>query len=392
VPINPESVSSRASLYYGTTFGVDVGGKITTLSPDAGHLSDLPTGTTPLLVDKKQPFVSFLNKSKKIAPDQIEVVWGRKIWSGAAAGTETSLDGDSTLSVDPVQNGMLLPGENPHDRFRVRDVALPQVVDGTGVEVSYLFGHPTESALSSLSLFSNWAAYFNATALPTKTYSVAMQLVGLLTPAGVRSPGITAPDAADILKEVNTIWSQVSVEFTAPTAAVVQVANPGLFDPYAVDSRWQGLSTHKLVPNLRPSPAIDVYFVHALLTATTDWRHTTAFPNPASGDRNNGETFFPGQGVATNPGILIGISSNAMMGPRSIHDIARTLAHELGHYLMKLDDHAHDVPRWNLMASAAHKYPDLPDGTPDILADDRKRDLTTAQWSQIKVIPGSEDL
>lgn len=138
-------------------------------------------GTTPLVVDRKRPFDAILNKSKKIAPDQIEVVWGRKIFAGAAAGVETSLDGDNTLVVDPVANGTLLYGENPHDRLRVRDDALPQIVDGTGVQVSYYLGHPTEAALPTLSVFSNWAAYVNGVALPTKTYSVALHIVGLST-------------------------------------------------------------------------------------------------------------------------------------------------------------------------------------------------------------------
>jgi hypothetical protein len=320
--------------------------------------------------------------SRKISPDNIEVVWAREILAGGTPVIPLAKSGDdAALQVSPFYNGAT---GLYTDNLRLRDVGFPQEYDGSNADVRYYLGHPTEAAKASLGILLNHAGRLDAKASSKRQYSVSFTRLQTTHGPGPYVTGITTADVQQMLTIINRVWSQVGVEFAHFNASQVaqEIIVPGDLFFAEADETDEG-STHDDITDQRVTPAIDIYFAHSLFD-----------PNWGSVEDgwNAGETFFPGMGRGDAPALVIAayLSRSADAKRRATSDIALTVAHELGHYLMKLGDVAHQVgnnpvaparPIWDLMVSGD-------------FASDMKRDLDMGVLQRIQLsglVPGQED-
>jgi hypothetical protein len=173
---------------------------------------------------------------------------------------------------------------------------------------------------------------------------------------------LTTAELTAIEKDVQTIWSQAGIKLKF-TSAPISTTNIGVFN-----ARNDGTGD-KLVTKTNNTPqAIDVYLVHSIWDTDTEKKLYYM----------NGLTVTYQRDHKT-PGVIIGLfrpgSHTEIADPagpwgtrRPLSELARTLAHELGHYLSNsashktLADGADEL--WNLMVN---------DG------DGRHRDLDSSQ-------------
>jgi len=302
--------------------------------------------------------------SRKLSAASIEVVWARAIVPPVASGWPASFVRSSNdppvLLVSPDGNGTSPPTA---DNFRVRDVGLQSYgASVAGTPVHYYLGHPSEVVKPELYVFNNHAAKLDAVWMPQLTYNVQVHLVDYVNPTtGARTPtAITAGEIDTMIANVNMIWSQLGVRFVAapPVTNGTTVAE----DVDVIVGATQAGSSNDELTARFPSANIDIFFVNSIWTSTFG----------LGGAFDAGNAIFPGSGLGT-PGVIVA----AKVGPnastpgtarRDVDDMSRTLAHELGHYVLKSAEHRDDE-LWNLMLPGA---------------DYNKRDLDDAQSTRLR--------
>ncbi|HYO08360.1 MAG TPA: fibronectin type III domain-containing protein [Tepidisphaeraceae bacterium] len=327
VPLNPVHVNSVAHDFDGNLFAADAG-PATYAGDTTGHNTDYPgKNVKPALVINEVP------QSRKIAPGQIEVVWGREI-----AGTLVkSTDVKSPLKINPANNGTL-PAQA--DNLRMRDVAFPAMYDNaSNTNVLYHMGHPTERAQPSLSIFVNAAATIRATPVLPRQFNIIAHIIDYVDPAtGVRTAtAVTVGDVNAMVAQLNTIWSQVGISFSLRQTVTNATSNQNERDIEIGYNMWQTTTNDDVTALQNSLNAIDVYFVNSIFAKTNAL---------GSGVFDNGNTVLPNQ--RATPGLIIAKTLGA--GATNVRDTAgmgRTLAHEMGHYFLNSASHEDDV--WNLM-------------------------------------------
>ena len=333
VPVNPVAVSAGAVADKGNVFAADV-------VPDSG---------APGIYDPHSSDVPFvfpnLNGSKKISYRQIGVVW-RRIFAGATVSSTTA----GSPLVTPGDNGTF-PATG--DDLRIQDTGITPAMEAAGGIIDYYMGNPGDVVNNQLTVSNNYAAHVQSTVAPMTTYPVKVNVMQLVNAAGA-SLGKVALDAwavTNIINEANQILSQASIQLTVPTAAAgtlltnQQTQNPEWFD---TDFPIGGGGIASLFKFYNDTQAINIFFVRSIDRGAT-----------------NGETIYPHMPFTTDPGIAIQAYTNTTgsSGITPGNDLARTLAHEMLHYLQEVGDAGHSTKPWNIFAdgntSITGKYRDI---------------------------------
>ena len=290
-----------------------------------------------------------LSQSRKISPNRIEVLWGRR----DGAGVFRDSWGDATLEVAP-------PDDDVEDYeptgFRMRDRG-PKF---GGALTRYFIGHPSSRMKPALRLDSNYAASIDADGGEAHvTVPVFVHLVSGPT----MNSGLTADDVADLMSEVNTIFSQVGRSFQVVGTRNEPQQTDGLLD---VDDDTNETSE---VTAINPKPdAVDLYFVSKIFS-------TENIENVGPVRREvTGVTIPPDPpGIDPDAGCVIAAQSPQYSADPATkrRQLIRTIAHELGHYLMnRLNEaHAPENDSWRVMSPGA---------------DPAKRDFSTAEAERIQ--------
>ena len=369
VPVNPVGVNNVSSQFDGNVFAVDVGGigpQLTGTTYDqSNHSSDSAGGgLTPII-----------NSSSKINPAVIEVTWGREITkTSGGAGSEviTSKSDPNSLTINPENKGFT---KDVDDNLRVRDEAFPSepsyYIDAKNTHVHYHMGHPTESVKPELAIQSNYAASVDATPMFDLSFRIALHFVNYIDPAtgAVSSTTLSPADKDALVAEVNTVWSQAGIRFICTVNNTINTGNKDFFD--VVDAPTIEESTYDDVLKLAQTTSIDIYVVNSI-KIPGGW-----FSDPESAA---GTTEYPGFNEGLIPGAVIATRyedfvNGGFFFPPTRSKVARTISHELGHYLQKLGTDAHHVADWNLMSAGDVGY-------------DSKRDLLDAQVNRIRGVKG----
>jgi hypothetical protein len=336
-PVNPGIVNSKAALVGGNLFAADTGD----WQSSKVHSSD-----------KKLSLVKpNLWASTKVKPEDIEVVWGRTI---GGAGLVTSSASPNVLQVNPQNKGFpksvpgapgIVPGyvedNSINDNLRMRDVGFPAASDNsTSATVVYFLGHPTESASAALAITSNHSAEIDSKPLPEGVFAAHVHIMNDATVTPPLTPSISAAEIATISAEVNALWSQAGIRFNFDTP--VTTAGAADIENSATNHVDQQTTAIGNAPH-----SIDVYFVRSIYSGNYDagltvLRKDFAFPGVLVA------TYIPGAGAF--PPTSLGLRRDAQQ-------IARTLSHELGHYLF--DNAEHDPESWQLMfkgGDGSHRF------------------------------------
>lgn len=352
-------------------FAADVGDSLDPNLTDVGASSGLPgSNLTPNPIS-----------SRKISVDKIEVTWGRYIVTSSNVRSFTTSTIDPLgIEVSPMKNGFgkivggNLVEDSIKDNLRMRDNSFPAYFDNApaGSVVHYYLGHPTERVKPALWIDVNHAVRIDAKPVAPRTYTIAVHVIAYTPPGGTQqTTGIAVTDVDAILSQVNSIWSQVGVKFALPTAGGrFMDQNTASIDRFDMIDGDLGTEADDLTAE-HQTPLLDIYFVNSIR-------------NPEAGGSYipiEGTTRFPGMGG--KPGAIVAVRSAVGTGTlnpkKPNYSLARTLAHELGHYLMKVGNSAHtNQPRWNVMVAGEE-------------SSDKKRDLTETQAGAIKVAPSAPD-
>jgi hypothetical protein len=366
IPVNPAYVNSQAPAVGGNLFAADVGDSL-----DAS-ITDVDTAT----LQPGAALVPNLGASPKISVDKIEVTWGRHIiTNNGVRSLTTSSDDPIGIQVNPPNKGFgtyvagaLVEG-NVADNLRVRDNAFPANFDNAaaGSAVYYYLGHPTEKTAFELDIEFNHALRIDAQPVALQTYTIAVHVIDYVDPStNARSTtGITAGEVQTIIDQVNTVWSQAGVRFVLPVGALFMGQATGRLDFFDVedDETAAGSSSDDLTssPGFQTA-ALDIFFVNSI----TD-------PEVLTSDKSQqGATVYPGSGRGL-PGCIVAArdATGTTLPKRPAYSLSRSLAHELGHYIMKWSDNAHDGrTAANLMVGGA-------------LNTDKKRDLDENQVTRL---------
>jgi hypothetical protein len=338
IPVNPAVVTPDAHEVGGNVFAVDVGDYDHIPSaPEDWHNSDFVGGGI-------QPRIQPLPTNpppQKFTPATIEVVWGRRIWwqAGNLLQTLCSTTPGSSLLVSPSDKGIIVDAA---DNLRVRDTGVPAWAANVGAEVQYRFGHPTESNHVDLSMFvANAVASLRSRAAPLQTFPVRFHVMRLTGTNGPVDISITANDISHLLVDVNRVWSQAGIALV-PIALgqfdLEATPDPDCFDVLDNDT-WTSAEDVAEINN--DGQRIDVYIVRTMT-------NENVFQDDESISGTTRTRSMSGRDA-----ILLAREFKDTEPPlggniiRSFDDMARTLAHELGHYL--LDSTAHAEQLWNLM-------------------------------------------
>jgi hypothetical protein len=339
VPVNPVHVNSVAHLYGGNLFAADAG-PATTATDSTARSTNLPGRFV-----KPSLMLNGIAQSQKIAPSEIEVVWGRHIvTSSGIRSLVTSTDFPAGLQVNPSNNGT---SPDASDNLRMRDLSFPANFDNSpGTLVQYYLGHPTEGVKFDLDIEFNHAATISATPVPQKQFNIVAHIIDYVHPTtGARSAtAVSDADVTTMVAQLNTIWSQVGINF-AISQIITNATNNANERDVVVGYNWTRTSTNDNVAAINPSPnAIDIYFVNSIFTESNLF---------GGGTFDNGNTVLPSQ--SATPGLIIAKTNGA--GAVFVRDVAgmgRTLAHEMGHYFLNNGDH--DARVWNLMTGGGAGY------------------------------------
>jgi hypothetical protein len=348
-PVNPIAVSAGAVMWGGNVFGADVEYNLA-----YAHRTNRPE-LTPAL-----------DTSHKLHYGDIEVVWGRVQNSTSVKSTATG----SPLVVNPSFNGTK-PQVN--DNLRVRDTGITGQMEANGAKITYVLGHPTESVITSLDIFANNAAKITAVPKSTITYPLGVSVMRLLaagTNTVIGDLGITAADVTEIVSRINTLWSQVSIEFAMPGGAGSSLKLPKDTDDPTLWNATTGsvFETYdNLLTDVKSNGFIDLVFTHSLDSGTL-----------------SGYTQYPGMwnGASNDDRGSVVAATFGGGSRRTNAELARAAAHELIHYIIQRGDGSHSNLSWNLFA----------DG--NLVGFPWKRDLSEAQFdlmAKTKVVPTKVD-
>jgi hypothetical protein len=199
---------------------------------------------------------------------------------------------------------------------------------------------------------------------------------------------------------VNRVWSQAGIRFVLanPGTDVFTLSN-SLFSDVATDNKVGSETADFAAASYgNDLNAIDVYFVQSIYDAQL----ATGNSNPFL----KGDTMYLDLASSENtkPGVLVAgyvpnfnhvvtpgaLHYSALGNQRTLDELGRTLAHELGHYLLNTAEHVDDgkyrgddglSQRWNLMVTDG-------DGTnrdlKDKQADDARKTMDPAHPDQAK--------
>jgi hypothetical protein len=242
--------------------------------------------------------------------------------------------------------------------LRMRDLS-----PGTSQNLTYYIGHPTAATPGEPTLLENYGAKIDATNVQMKTLPVYLHIIDSLA----TMPSIA--DATKLMADVSTIWSQAGRSFNVIGAAIETVIGPTQIDYaqpiYYAQGRSIGTASNVTALNQRPD-AIDIYFVDKIFQRTL-----------LSGARSpeaeiNAVTFLPSIDPRLGKaGCIVAVNSSAFQPDAATKrlELVRTIAHELGHYLLVQDDDAHvGMKTWNLMKAGESTI---------------KRSLTSAQVARV---------
>ena len=211
-----------------------------------------------------------------------------------------------------------------------------------------------------------YAAEIDAHPSGHKQFNLNVHIIAL---GGGRTTGIKVSDIAPMVATAIQIWSQAGVGFTLKSVTVhtLPASDWNLFD---IRSFKVIHDDYKLCDIANDPNSIDVYFVNTI-HCKFDLRHygyipgITVIPNSVSS--------IPGR--PSHCGVLVAALLSPTDKLRATGSLARTVAHELGHYLLDTEEHPAGTI-WNLM-----------DGE----TDDAKRDLTWGQVGSIDVTTNKPD-
>ena len=332
IPVNPGIVTSRGPTHRGNLFAVDIGTSAASPGTNSWHLTGVRGGAL-----SPETNGSYLHPSRKIRPDVIEVTWARVLNPGPTQVVVTSDAPASGLTVNPADNAITPVGD---DNLRMRDNGITPTMEAASSDIWYLFGHPSQSARPALAIPNNYAERIVSRARSPRTMQIAVHVMELQNAAGttLASLGLTLSDVDEVVSDVNTVWSQAGIEFALNPLNYVNpepVTDQTLFD---VDDGYNPLqyTTDNVTAINNKVPAVDVYFVRRI-------------GNDSGQGDVAGTTIYEGMSDAT-AGILVAketIGENGAVIQRQLSQISRTLAHEIGHYLMK--SAAHRSEAWNIM-------------------------------------------
>ncbi|MBI4641092.1 MAG: hypothetical protein HY731_10375, partial [Candidatus Tectomicrobia bacterium] len=408
IPLNPAIVNSKVWKIGGNLFGstgfaaVPIPGNVDR-SMLVGGNSNQRFSQVPAVSDRAFVWPQLdppLKENQKLREQTIEVLWAREILSGPVFPFFSFKD-----SVDDA--GLKFPQKAEDSRqgrdiltnLRMRDTSLPADLSDGDI-VTYFLGHPTNKRLApfDLHILRNHVGQIQAKVLEQLAFTVNLHL---LRGPKVNS-GLTSAQVVEIMKNANKIWLQAGVSFKIKIgfqqAIPVEEVNDTMINQAVniedVEDALVDVLTKvpgSLLGNLifgtdfkeeddvtavnNSTDAIDIYFVHFLFG---DGQETLA-------NQLNGSTILVSQasGTPINPGILIagpfagGSLPNTQIVARTLQTIARTVAHELGHYLMDVTDSGHAPANeiWNLMLSGEGGGRDT---------NQTKRDLTAAQADMVR--------
>lgn len=341
IPINPEVINSASTALGAAIFSADVGRDMySDTSNNFYHSTDWLGGS---ILPSRTP------AWRKFTLETIEVVWARQVvLTGPSVTVRSTVKSTNSnaLLVNPPQNGLPLgpTGARPADNLRVQDLAFPTVFDDpkttagvTDGRVNYLLGHPSEIADVSLDMTNNYAVGIEATPSPLITYNVSVHVLKYIDPitGAPRSTGITQPDIPQILSEVNLIWSQAGIRFVMPTGSLYwdQVTN-AITDYDVKEGAFPATCSMDDVTGWANTPNLDIYFVNTV-TGNKALSGATLYP----GFSNLGWSMGP-------PGVFVAKRLGNQV--RDNAGLARTVAHELVHYISKKPDAEHSMNDWNL--------------------------------------------
>jgi hypothetical protein len=195
-----------------------------------------------------------------------------------------------------------------------------------------------------------------AKVLPHLTYPVVVHL--LVGPT--LNSSFTLASILPVMAAANSILSQAGISLNVSSVLTHTFTTDALLN---VDTPTVGFGEAATVTALTAAAnAIDIYFTNKVLDS--------------DGDDLNGLTILFSQQSSLfgrTPGILIGANGIGFgSGIRKAGLMPRTIAHEIGHYLLDTTGHAPNNQLWNLMLSGG------------IDNSDRKRDLTEQQADDIR--------
>ncbi|NQT82739.1 hypothetical protein HQ563_06925 [bacterium] len=145
------------------------------------------------------------------------------------------------------------------------------------------------------------------------------------------NPGLTEPDVWTTMKDVSTTWSQAGITFHVEQVSFVPVSDHFLQVVHADD----------VTDVFYTEGPIDLIFIHSF--TEHDVAGETYLPDPPGPDWHE-----PGCVIAGRCSEFIPIEAVARM-----RFLTRTVAHELGHYVMNKGNSAHNVPENYVMRGGA---------------------------------------
>lgn len=331
IPVNPAIVTSTADNHRGNLFAADTGVRQSSPGSNDWHQNSREGGAI-------KPGI---HNSKKISPDKIEVVWGR-VFNPAGVGLSTpwlrtSEEAGSGLVVNPADKGL---ANNPADNLRVRDDGswISPAMENSALPVHYMLGHPTQSVLPTMSVQSNYAIKIESQLRRPISFPIAVHTMRLLNQAGtvIGQLNITPANVNSMVADLNTMWSQAGIEFTLSPGNRFEPQDTTFSNQFDVDDGLVGYSTDNVTAIRNVPNVIDIYFVRRIGTSSGVGEIA-------------GTTIYEGMNSA-KAGILVAretTGNNNSVQTRAFPDMARTLAHEMGHYLMKSGTHSTNP--WNIM-------------------------------------------
>jgi hypothetical protein len=314
-PLNPAVVNSFEHKHGGNLFG--------TTARTTGNFPISDFGFT----------LPSLSGSPKINRDKIEVLWGRKV-----NGQFKDSDQDQGLVFKQKKATDRKPLEITN--LRLWDKSLPRTIADNTV-VTYYLGHRSSKHRIIPDLQKNNVGSIKAHVLPHLNFAVVAHILKGPT----KNAGLTKAQVKSMMEDVNKIWSQAGVGFKVRNIILEKQTSDDLLDVTTSSKMGAGSGESGDVTDINPNggktpAAIDIYFVNTIYDSSSEG---------VNEDQLNGFTHLTTQKVH-NPGCIIAGPSGGSW-KRDIKTITRTLAHEIGHYLLDTSDHVPDNQLWNLMRS-----------------------------------------
>ena len=326
------------------------------------HDGSFYSGTAPMLNNTNWTRTPV---SPKFDVSTIEVMYGRQIVQGGTP--SPSLGKMSTDGVFPgAASGIHVAAKGNNgglldSNLRINDTDTT-AVSQDGNEYVYYLGHTTEALLyrEGFDLRNNYARRTSVPTMKDKVYYVNLHVFEY-RPAGgvVQTTGLTPADLNIIRVEASRIWEQVGVQLVIGSTTEV-VTNLTQWDLPNDDP-----DTKTAVTSVNRRDGIDVYLVNSISIGNNEWASGVAPYAREVGLKKAGVI------VATR-------KSGPTSVPEKVSEIARTIAHEIGHYLLDTDEHTDDWG-WNLMRPGGGSTPGA--GT------NNNSDLMLGQRDDIKLEP-----